>query len=171
MNSELTTATWKRGRAFTEIMNKVNEPSYWPSYDKKEDFTVFDKSVHEIEDIDEITFKNMRLDFQPIYHWFSRSLDDYQKEHHFDIAVFCATVNALSGLFMMGERILIPTLIQKEIAAYILGMKNDELARLKFLHRYRFNSQIYYLNTEVYDFLDRRKYGKQKPHSRSSRKK
>ena len=161
MKNDGSTDNLKKARSKIELVSKTNEPSYWQSDTNNRVVEGLDKANDGIEDLDENTFKVMHPDYLTVYPTLLHSLEECQKQNQVGIAEICTTVNALSDLFIKGMRIIIPTLIPDVFAAYILGMKTEELHDLRSLHRYRFNSQIYYLNTDVYDYLDRCRHGKQ----------
>ncbi len=62
------------------------------------------------------------------------------------------------GSLLMGERCVIPTLIGEQQAAMILGMNAKELCKSKYLRKFQYCNVIYYLNTEIYDLLDRKEH-------------
>lgn len=70
----------------------------------------------------------------------------------------CETMQRSLCLLSYGERCLIPQLIDENLAARILDMDANALRESKYLRQFRYGTEVFYLNTEIYELLDKKEH-------------
>ncbi len=137
-----------------EIMGSISSPGNEAIIDDK---PIVVDGKQEVVELDEETYSRMSPNIDYVCHGINCKLKELAQNGHTDTQT-CETVRYALAACCMGERCLIPRLITETHAALILGMDANALRKSKYLRQFRHDGTEFFLNTEVYELLDRKQH-------------
>ena len=137
-----------------EVMGSISSPGNEAIIDGKP------KDVdgkQEVVELDKPAFSRLSPNTDYVCREVDCTLKKLAQNGHIDTQTYETVQYALAAC-CMGERCLIPRLITETYAALILGMDVNALRKSKYLRQFRHDGTEFFLNTEVYELLDRKEH-------------
>ncbi|MBQ7179147.1 MAG: hypothetical protein IJS08_17155 [Victivallales bacterium] len=137
-----------------EVMGSISSPGNEAIIDGKPKLV---EGKQDAVELDEATFSRLSPNNYHVCRELNCKLEELAQSGRID-AQSLETLRYALDAMGKGERCLIQQLIPEAHAAFILGMDVNALRKSKYLRQFLYRNQVHFLNTEVYDLLDRKEH-------------